>query len=196
MFGQSSQNIFGVKTTTTQGSISFTNTTTNVNLSTLAQFSTVTAIIPDNIKVYINMAHTEFLTPFDNKRFNRIGTLEQKNIIVSNLTNYMNSIVDDETLVVFLDCIIKATNAAYNMKHLEVTFIKYKEETTTEITNLQNQLNVLLGSTMKGNDGARGTGSASFGVELNEFLTTYIYIYGFSRHASLIYWRMRVGFNY
>lgn len=178
MFGQASQNIFGAKTTT-QSSVSFTTTTTNVNLSTLAQFSTVTAIIPDSIKVYINLAHSAFLTPFDNKRFNRIGTLEQKNSIVTNLTEYMNNIDNDETLVTFLDCIIKATNAAYNMKHLEVTFIKYKEEATTEITNLQNQLNVLLGSTMKGLDGAGGVGTASFGIELNEFLTTYIFIYGY-----------------
>lgn len=178
MFGQASQNIFGAKTTT-QSSVSFTTTTTNVNLSTLAQFSTVTAIIPDSIKVYINLAHSAFLTPFDNKRFNRIGTLEQKNSIVTNLTEYMNNIDNDETLVTFLDCIIKATNAAYNMKHLEVTFIKYKEEATTEITNLQNQLNVLLGSSMKGLDGAGGVGTASFGIELNEFLTTYIFIYGY-----------------
>ena len=65
------------------------------------------------------------------------------------------------------------------MKHLEVTFIKYKEETTIEITNLQNQLNVLLGSTMKGLEGAGGVGTASFGIQLNEFLTTYIFIYGY-----------------
>ena len=178
MFGQSSQNIFGAKTTT-QSAVSFTNTSNNINLSTLAQFSTVTEIIPDNIKPFINLAHSAFLTPFDNKRFNRIGTLEQKNSIVTILTDYMNTIIDDETLVTFIDCIIKATNAAYNMKHLEVTFIKYKEDATTEITNLQNQLNVLLGSTLKGSSGASGVGSASFGIELNEFLTTYIYIYGY-----------------
>ena len=179
MFGQIGQNIFGAKTTT-QASQSLTGiTSSNVNLSTLAQFSTVTSIVPENIKVFINLAHTAFLTPFDNRRFNRIGTLEQKNNIVNNLTNYMNSINDDETLVVFLDCIIKATNAAYNMKHLETTFIKYKEETTTEITNLQNQLNVLLGANMKGTTGAGGIGSASFAIELNAFLSTYIFIYGY-----------------
>ena len=179
MFGQASQNIFGAKTTS-ESAISINNrTTTNVNLSTLAQFSTVTALIPDAIKTYINLAHTAFLTPFDKKRFNRIGTLEQKNLIVNNLTDYMNTITNDTILVTFLDCIIKATNAAYNMKHLEVTFIKYKEETTIEITNLQNQLNVLLGSTMKGLEGAGGVGTASFGIQLNEFLTTYIFIYGY-----------------
>ena len=179
MFGSTAQNIFGAKSTTTSAqSLTGMNTST-INLSSLAQFSTLGNILPDSIKTLVNIAHTKFLTPFDNRRFNRIGTLEQKNSIVTILTDYMNTIIDDETLVTFIDCIIKATNAAYNMKHLEVTFIKYKEDATTEITNLQNQLNVLLGSTLKGSSGASGVGSASFGIELNEFLTTYIYIYGY-----------------
>ena len=32
---------------------------------------------------------------------------------------------------------------------------------------------------MKGLEGAGGVGTASFGIQLNEFLTTYIFIYGY-----------------
>ena len=179
MFGQTSQNIFGAKTTTTTSQSLTGTTSTNINLSTVAQFSTLTSMLPENVKTYVNLAHTEFLTPFDNRRFNRIGTAEQRDIIVNILTNYMNTVTNDEMLVVFLDCIIKATKAAYNMKHLESTFIKFKQDTEEEINNLQNQVNVLLSSTMQGQSTATGKGAATFGIELNAFLTTYIFIYGY-----------------
>ena len=48
--------------------------------------------IPDNIKALVNLAHSSFLTPFDNRRFNRIGTLQEKDSIVNGLNNYITTI--------------------------------------------------------------------------------------------------------
>lgn len=179
MFGSTSQNIFGAKSTTTSAqSLTGMNTST-INLSSLAQFSTLGNILPDSIKTLVNIAHTKFLTPFDNRRFNRIGTLVERDNVVNGLTNYMNTITTDDSLVTFLDCIIKGVRASYNMKNLETTFITYKSETQKQIELLQTQVNVLLDSAQQSVGDAGGVGSANFSIELNNFFQIYIYIYGY-----------------
>ena len=175
-----SQNIFGVKTTSATGSVSLTGSiTTNANISSLAKFATLGELLPENIKELVNLSHTRFLTPFDNRRFNRIGTANERNSIVNGLTTYMATITNDATLVTFIDCIIKATNAAYNMKNLEGTFISFKKTAEETIANLESKVNALLGTTEQSEGNATGIGSASFAVELSEYLSTYIYIYGY-----------------
>ena len=177
-----SQNIFGVKTTnstTSSQSLTGASEAATANLSTLARFSTLGDLLPNNIEDLVTLSHSKFLTPFDNRRFNRIGTSVERTTIVNGLTTYMNNVVNDDTLVTFLDCIIKATNAAYNMKDLEGTFINYKKTTQDTINTLQNQVNALLGSTEVKQGDATGTGTASFAVDLGEYLSTYIYVYGY-----------------
>ena len=85
------------------------------------------------------------MTPFDNRRFNRIGTLQEKDSIVNGLNNYITTITNDDTLVIFLDCIIKGTNAAFNMKDLESAFISYKKTAQEEIDKLKDQVAILMG---------------------------------------------------
>lgn len=179
MFGSVSQNIFGAKTTSITAQSLTGQTTSTINLSSIAQFATLTSILPDNIKSLVDLAHTNFLTPFDNRRFNRIGTEVERDLIINGLTEYKDSITSDESLVVFLDCIIKGTRAAYNMKNLETTFITYKTETQEQIKILQNQVNVLLDTAQQSSGDATGIGTATFAIALNQFFEIYIYIYGY-----------------
>ena len=179
MFGSVSQNIFGAKTTSTTAQSLTGQTTSTINLSSIAQFATLTSILTDNIKSLVDLAHTKFLTPFDNRRFNRIGTEVERDLIINGLTEYKDNITSDESLVLFLDCIIKGTRAAYNMKNLETTFITYKTETQEQIRILQNQVNVLLDTAQQSSGQATGIGTATFAIELNQFFEIYIYIYGY-----------------
>ena len=179
MFGATSQNIFGTKSTSTSAQSLTGMSTSTINLSSIAQFATLTSILAENIKNLVNLAHTNFLTPFDNRRFNRIGTEEERNLIINGLTDYKETITNDESLIVFLDCIIKGTRAAYNMKHLETAFITYKSEAEEQIKILQTQVNVLLDTAQQSIGEATGIGQATFAIELNQCFEIYIYIYGY-----------------
>ena len=183
MFTQrTSQNIFGLKTV--QGdniSSSLTSVTDTAarDLTSLAKFATLTDFLPDNIKALVNLAHSSFLTPFDNRRFNRIGTLQEKDSIVNGLNNYITTITNDDTLVIFLDCIIKGTNAAFNMKDLESAFISYKKTAQEEIDKLKDQVAILMGQQPVSSGTIGGVGGATFNIELTLYYTVYIYIYGY-----------------
>ena len=183
MFVQrTSQNIFGLKTVQSENvSVSLTNITDVAarDLTSLARFATLTDFLPDDIKTLVNLAHSKFLTPFDNRRFNRIGTLEEKNSIVTGLNQYITTITNDDTLVIFLDCIIKGTNAAFNMKDLESAFISYKKTAQEEIDKLKEQVAILLGQQPASSGDAGGVGSATFNIELTLYYTIYIFIYGY-----------------
>ena len=179
MFASVSQNIFGAKTTTATAQSLTGQTTSTINLSSIAQFATLTSILTDSIKNLVELAHNKFLTPFDNRRFNRIGTEIERDLIINGLTDFKDNITNDESLILFLDCVIKGTRAAYNMKDLESTFISYKSETQEQIKILQNQVNVLLDTAQQSSGEATGVGTATFGIELNQFFEIYIYIYGY-----------------
>ena len=179
MFGSTAQNIFGAKSTSsTAQSLTGMNTST-INLSSLAQFSTLGSMLPETIKTLVNLAHSKFLTPFDNRRFNRIGTERERDTIINGLNDYIITITTDTTLITFLDCIVKGVRAAYNMKNLETTFITYKSETQKQIELLQTQVNVLLDSAQQSVGEAGGIGSANFSIQLNKYFQIYIYIYGY-----------------
>lgn len=177
MFGGVSQNIFGVKTS----SVSTTSLTgtTEAAISTLAGFASITGILPTNVSSLVNLAYTKFLVPFDNRAFNRIGTADERDSIVNGLNNYYATITTDATLKIFIDSISKATNAAYNMKTLESSFLSYKRDTQAEIENLKRQIAVLLDTEYSTEDAAGGYGSASFAIELTAFYNLYIFLYGY-----------------
>lgn len=153
--------------------------TTTINLSSIAQFSTLGNILPETVKTLVNLAHSKFLTPFDNRRFNRIGTEVERDTIINGLNEYIITITNDKSLITFLDCIVKAVRAAYNMKNLEASFITYKSETSKQIELLQTQVNVLLDNAQHSVGEAGGVGSATFSIELNNFFQIYIFIYGY-----------------
>ena len=181
-----SKNIFGVKTVLGKPSRSLTGTTEAAiaNLAGLAQFGSLTTFLPDEIRLLVNNAHANFITPFDNRRFNRIGTDEERLEIVNGLTVYKDSLTDqnnsnDPVLITFIECIIRGTNAAYNMKHLESTFISYKEETNIEISKLKDEINLLLNNLFVRTGDAEGYGNSNFTMEMTDYYTIYIYIYGY-----------------
>jgi len=183
MFTQrTSQNIFGLKTVqseTVSNSLTAITDTAARDLTSLAKFATLTDFLPDNIKEFVNIAHSKFLTPFDNRRFNRIGTEEEKNTVVNGLNNYITTITNDDTLIIFLDCIVKGTTAAFNMKGLETAFITYKQTAQAEIDTLKEQVAILMGQQPVSSGDIGGTGSATFNIELTMYYTIYIFIYGY-----------------
>lgn len=183
MFTQrTSQNIFGLKTVqsdTVSNSLTAITDTAARDLTSLAKFATLTDFLPDNIKEFVNIAHSKFLTPFDNRRFNRIGTEEEKNTVVNGLNNYITTITNDDTLIIFLDCIVKGTTAAFNMKGLETAFITYKQTAQAEIDTLKEQVAILMGQQPVSSGDIGGTGSATFHIELTMYYTIYIFIYGY-----------------
>ena len=179
--GGSSRNVFGVKTVTGIASTSLSGATEAAvaSLTGLSQFVSLTSFLADDIKALVTLAHDSFLTPFDNRRFNRIGTNLQREEIVTGLSTYRDTVTEDPTLVSFLNCVIKGTNAAYNMKDLESTFLQHKASTSDEIAELKRQINVLLdGLLVRGGDAA-GYGTSKFEFELADFYTLFIYIYGY-----------------
>mgnify|MGYP006153668891 FL=1 len=177
MFGSTSQNIFGVKTSTAAAS-SLTGTT-EAAISTLAGFASMSGILPTTISTLVDLAYTKFLVPFDNRNFNRIGTSDERDSIVLGLNNYYATITTDKTLKIFIDSISKATNAAYNMKTLESSFLSYKQATQAEIDNLKRQIAVLMDVEYSTLDAAGGYGSATFAIELTAFYNLYIFLYGY-----------------
>lgn len=184
MFVQrTSQNIFGLKTVLSDNigrSLTGVTDIASRDLTSLAKFATLTDFLPDTIKTLVNLAHSSFLTPFDNRRFNRIGTLDEKNSIVNGLNNYITNIANDDTLIIFLDCIIKGTSAAFNMKGLETAFISYKKTAQEEIDRLKEQVSILMGQQPVSSGDVIGSGSATFNIELTLYYTIYIYIYGYN----------------
>ena len=180
-----SQNIFGLKTivpdTTSNSLTSITDIATRIarDLTSLSKFATLTDFLPDNVKNLVNLAHSKFLTPFDNRQFNRIGTISERDSIVNGLNEYITTIANDDTLIIFLDCIIRGTNAAFNMKDLEAAFINYKKTAQEEIDNLKEQVALLMGQQPISSGDVTGAGSASFNIELTLYYTIYIYIYGY-----------------
>ncbi len=86
MFGGSSQNIFGVKTSSVAAT-SLTGTT-EAAISTMAGFATMSGILPTTITALVDLAYNKFLLPFDNRTFNRIGTSAERDSIVTGLNNY------------------------------------------------------------------------------------------------------------
>tara|TARA_Y100000741_G_scaffold356471_1_gene333159 strand:- start:320 stop:976 length:657 start_codon:yes stop_codon:yes gene_type:complete len=177
MFGGVSQNMFGVKTS----SVSATSLSgaTEAAISTLAGFATMSGLLPTEISALIDLAYNKFLVPFDNRAFNRIGTTNERDSIVTGLNNYYATITNDNTLKIFIDSISRATNAAYNMKTLESSFLNYKRETQAEIDNLKRQIAVLMDVEYSSIDAAGGRGSASFAIELTAFYKLYIHLYGY-----------------
>jgi len=177
MFGGVSQNMFGVKTS----SVSATSLSgaTEAAISTLAGFATMSGLLPSEISALIDLAYNNFLVPFDNRTFNRIGTANERDSIVTGLNNYYATITNDNTLKIFIDSISRATNAAYNMKTLESSFLNYKRETQAEIDNLKRQIAVLMDVEYSSIDAAGGRGSASFAIELTAFYKLYIHLYGY-----------------
>ena len=177
MFGGSSQNIFGVKTSSVAAT-SLTGTT-EAAISTMAGFATMSGILPTAITALVDLAYNKFLLPFDNRTFNRIGTSAERDSIVTGLNKYHASITNDNTLKIFIDSIARATNAAYNMKTLESSFLSYKRETQAEIDNLKRQIAVLMDVEYTSTDAASGRGTASFAIELTAFYKLYIHLYGY-----------------
>ena len=180
-FGGTSRNVFGVKTVTGGTSTSLTGATEAAisNLTGLTQFVSLTSFLPESTKGLVSLAHDSFLTPFDNRRFNRIGTNLQRQEVVDGLSTYRDSITDDPSLTTFLNCVIKGTNAAYNMKDLESTFLQFKQDATLEINDLKKQINLLLDGLIVRDGDAVGFGSSRFEFELTDFYTLFIYIYGY-----------------
>jgi len=185
-FGPISKNIFGVKASVGSGGgggISLTGTTeaaaSNANISVVAEFVSLTDFLPVNIRSLVNLALVNFIGPFDDRLFFKIGSNEMRLQIMTGIANYSADVSNDDTLVTFLSCISKAVNAAYNMKSLETTFITYKQDAKLEIDNLKREINVLLGQGTVFTGAATGLGTASFGIELGNFYAVYIYIYGY-----------------
>jgi len=178
MFGAASQNIFGVKTSSV--STSSLTGATEAAISTLAGFASMTGFLPTGVSSLIDLAYTKFLVPFDNKTFTRIGTGAERDSIVNGLNTYYSTITNDATLKIFIDSISRATNAAYNMKTLESSFLSYKRETQAEIENLKRQIAALMDVEYSTQEAAGGHGTATFAVELSAFYNLYIFLYGYS----------------
>ena len=174
MFAASSQNIFGVKTS----SVSTTSLTgaTEAAISTMAGFATMSGILPTHISTLVDLAYTKFLIPFDNRTFNRIGTGAERDSVVIGLNSYYATVTSDITLKIFIDSISRATNAAYNMKSLESSFLSYKQETQAIIDNLKRQIAVLMDVEYSALDAAGGHGTATFAIELTAFYNLYIHV--------------------
>jgi hypothetical protein len=177
MFGSSSQNIFGVKTSSVAAT-SLTGTT-EAAISTLTGFATMSGILPSDVSALIDLAYNHFLVPFDDRAFYKIGTSTERDSIVTGLNNYHSTIISDNTLKIFINSISRATNAAYNMKSLESNFLSYKRETQAEIENLKRQIAALMDVEYTSTDAAGGRGIATFAIELTAFYKLYIFLYGY-----------------